>query len=92
MAHGVRRELGRDHEVDRPSVGLAQVEQAPQERLRQHALARVPLVRHRDELGLVVARAQLGDEVVREDLGAAADERHLRPADGDFHAVRATSA
>jgi hypothetical protein len=33
----------------------------------------------------VAARVQLGDEVVREDLGAAAREGHLRPADGDSH-------
>ena len=55
----VRRELRRDHEVDRAAVRLLEVEQPPEERLRQHPLAGVPLERHRDELGLVAALAQL---------------------------------
>ena len=40
MADRVRRELRRDHEVDRATVGLGQVEQTPEEGLREHALAR----------------------------------------------------
>ena len=56
MAHGVRRELRRDHRVDRPAVRLLEIEQPPEERLRQHALAGIPLERHGDELGLVPAR------------------------------------
>ena len=79
VADDVRRELRRDDEVDPPAVGLVEVEQPPEERLREHARARVPLERDRDEVGLVAARAQLVDELVGEDLGAAARERHLRP-------------
>ena len=40
VAHDVRRELRRDHEIDRRTVGLLEVEQPPEERLRQHPLAR----------------------------------------------------
>src|SRR5262249_59571411 len=50
-----------------------------------HRRTRVPLERHRDQVGLVAACAQLVDERVREDLGAATCEGHLRPADGDAH-------
>src|SRR5205823_11903612 len=42
MPHGVRRELRRDDELDRPAVRLLEVEQPPEERLRQDALARIP--------------------------------------------------
>ena len=48
-------------------------------------LARIPLVRHGDELRLVTVLAQRLHEPVREDLGAAALERHLRHADGEPH-------
>ena len=41
----------------------------------------------RDEVGVVPALAQLGDEVVGEDLDAAARERHLGAADGDSHVL-----
>ena len=88
MANRVRRELRRDHRVDRPPVRLLEVEQPPEERLREHALARIPLERHGDELRLVVARAQLRDEVVGEDLRAAALERHLRNADRELSPAR----
>ena len=81
----VRGELRREHEVDRPPVRLGQVEQAPEERLVEHARARVPLERNGDELGLVVAGAQLVDERVRHDLGAPANEGHLRRADRNSH-------
>jgi hypothetical protein len=91
MAHDVRRELRRDHEIDSAAVGLLQVEQPPDERLGQDALARVPLERHRDEVGVVVALAQLGDQVVGEDLDAAAGESDLWPADRDSQ-VLATMA
>ena len=87
----VRRELRRDHDVDRAAVRLLEVEQPPEERLRQHALARVPLERHGHELRLVAALAQLVDQALAEDLGASTDERHLGQADGDPH-VRATIA
>ena len=83
MADDVRRELRRDHEVDPAPVGLLEVEQPPDERLGQDALARVPLERHRDEVGVVAALAELGDQVVGEDLDAAAGEGDLWPADRD---------
>ena len=85
MTDCVRRKLGCDHEVDRPSVGLVEIEQPPQECLAQDALARVPLVGHRYQVDVVVPRAELGDEVIGEDLGAAVLERHLRRADCDPH-------
>src|SRR5439155_9731037 len=44
-----------------------------------------PLERHGDEIGFVIAFPELGDELVREDLGAPASEGHLGPADGDSH-------
>ena len=87
MPDRVGRELRRDHEVDRATVGLGQVEQTPEEGLREHALPGVPLVRHGDQVGLVSARPQLLDEVVGEDLGPTARERHLRRADGNSHAL-----
>ena len=62
------------------AVRLGQVEQPPEERLRQDALTRIPLERHRHDLRLVSARAELPHELVREDLGTAAGERHLRAA------------
>ena len=40
--------------------------------------AGIPLERHRDEVGLVAALAQLLGEALGEDLGAAAREWHLR--------------
>jgi hypothetical protein len=55
VPHEVRGELRRDHHVDRHAVGLLEVEHPPEERLRQHAGARVPLERDRDELGIVTA-------------------------------------
>jgi hypothetical protein len=85
VADGVRRELRRDRELDRASVRLLEVEQAPEERLREDALARVPLERDGHEVDLVRARTQLRHEIVGEDLRAAALERHLGGADGDPH-------
>ena len=70
----------------RPSASSRSSE-PPEEGLGEDALARIPLERHGDEVGLVPARAQLGDEVVGEDLDAAAGERHLRAADGDSQVV-----
>jgi hypothetical protein len=87
MPDDVGGELGRDHEVDASPVGLVEVEQAPEERLGQHPLSRIPLERDADEVGLVPASSELRDEVVREDLDAAARERDLRPADGDPQVV-----
>src|SRR5207247_9182271 len=82
-----RPELRRYHAVDLAPVRLVEIEEPPENRLAEHALARVPLVRHRHEVDRVVARAQLGDEIVSEDLGTAARKRHLRRADGDPHAA-----
>ena len=59
MAHAVRRELRRDHHVDRAAVRFGQVGEPPEERLAQHARARVPLERERDDVGLVAAPAKL---------------------------------
>ena len=55
VADDVRGELRRDHEVDPPAVRLLEVEQPPEERLGQHALARIPLERDADEVGVVAA-------------------------------------
>jgi len=93
VADDVRGELRRDHEIDRPSVDLVQVEQPPLERVLEHTRARVPLERHGDEIRLVPALVQLERESLREDLGAAPRERHLRRGDDDSHGrVRATIA
>src|SRR6185295_14498171 len=94
MTNGVRRKLRRDHEVDRAPVRLAQIEQPPEERLRKHALAGVPLVGNRDQIRLVAAFAQLAHEIVREDLCPTARERHLWRADRNPHdpASRGTRA
>ncbi len=62
-------------QVDRAPVRLGQIEEPPEERLVEDARPRVPLERDGDELGLVLALAQLVDELVREDLGAPANER-----------------
>jgi hypothetical protein len=85
VAHGVGGELRADHEVDRATVRLLEVDEAPEEGLGQDALARVPLERDGDERRFVAARAQLVGELLREDLGAAVCERHLGRADGDPH-------
>src|SRR5439155_24045709 len=85
MPDGVGRKLRRDDELDSASVGLAQIEQPPEERLGEHALARIPLVGDGDEIRLVTASTELADQIVREDLGPAALERHLRCANGDPH-------
>ena len=45
VADAVGRELRRDHAVDRPPVGLGQVDEPPEERLVEHARAGVPLER-----------------------------------------------
>ena len=81
----VRRELRRDDEVDRPAVRLVEVEHAPEECLGEHARPGIPLERDGDEVGVVPAGAELLDELVREDLGAAASEGHLGPEDRDPH-------
>ena len=85
MADEIRRELRGDHHVDPAAVDLVEVDHPPEERLGENASARIPLERNGDDVCLVTASAKLVDERVREDLGAAARERHLRPADGDPH-------
>src|SRR5713101_3360454 len=50
---------------------FVEIQEAPEERLREHALAGIPLERHRHELRLVPVLAERLDEAVREDLGAA---------------------
>ena len=83
MADDVRGELRRDHQVDAPAVRFLEVEQPPEERLRQDALAGIPLERHADEVGVVAAALELGDQVVGEDLDSAPGEGDLWTADGD---------
>jgi len=85
VADAVRGELRRDDDVDRSTVRLAQVHEAPEEGLREHPLTGVPLERERDEVRVVPARTELLDQVVGEDLGAAAGKGNLRPADRDPH-------
>ena len=77
----VGRKLRGDHQIDRPAVAFAQIEQPPRRGVRQDFFLRVPLERDADELGLVAARAQLPHELANVDLGAAVHERHLRFAD-----------
>jgi hypothetical protein len=91
VADDVGGELGRDHEVDRPPVGLLEVDEPPEERLGEHSRSGVPLERHGHERCFVAAGAQLVGELLREDLCATVRERHLGRADRDFH-VRARIA
>ena len=85
VADDVRGELRPDDDVDPAPVRLLEVEHPPEERLREDAGAGIPLERHRDEVRLVAPRPQLVHELVREDLGAAPGEGHLRPQDCDPH-------
>src|SRR4029079_18952354 len=85
MADEIRRELRGDHHVDPAAVDFVEVDHPPEERLRENTRAGIPLEGKRDDVRLVAARAKLVDERIREDLGAAACERHLRPAHGDPH-------
>jgi hypothetical protein len=81
----VRRELRRDDDVDGPAVRLVEVEHPPEERLGEHPRAGIPLERHRDEVCVVAARTELGDELVREDLGSPPREGNLGAEDRDAH-------
>ena len=83
MPREVGRELRRDDQVDRAAVALAQVEHPPGRGVRQDLLLRIPLERQRHPIGGDAARAQLGDQLLDQQLGAAAHERHLRLADQD---------
>jgi hypothetical protein len=78
-------ELRRDYEVDRSAVSLFEVDQPPEKGLREHPFSWIPLERNRDELSRVVPFPQLVNESLADDLGASADEGHLRRADGDPH-------
>ena len=75
MLDHVRRKLRRDHGVDRPAVRLLEVEKPPEERLGQHALARIPLERNGDELRLVPVLAQLVDDVGADEACTAGHDR-----------------
>ena len=85
MPHDVGGELRRHHHVDLLPVDLAQIDEPPEERLRQHSRARVPLERHGDEVRFVPSVPELRDELVGDDLGAATRERDLRPKNRDAH-------
>src|SRR5262249_7430082 len=62
-AREVGRKLRRDDEVDRPSVALAEIQQAPCGGMRQDLLLRIPLERDADELRLVSARDELAQQL-----------------------------
>jgi hypothetical protein len=88
VAHEVRRELRRDHQIDRPSVALAEIEQPPRGGVGKDLALRIPLERHADELRLVAAHGQLARELPHVNLGAAMYERHLGLTDdhgSDWH-------
>ena len=59
VAYEVGRELRRHDDVDSPAVRLVEVEQPPEERLREDARAGIPLERNGDEIGLVLPGAEL---------------------------------
>src|SRR5262249_26086195 len=91
MPNEIRRKLGRDDEVDLGSVRLLQVDETPQERLREDADARIPLERQRHEVGFVAPDTQLADETVREHLRPApraTGVQHFRPHNCDPHAPK----
>ena len=77
MAGEIRRELRRNHEIDRLSVALTQIDQTPRRRVRQHLAFRIPLERNADELGRVPVLLQLGDERSHQVLGTTPHERDL---------------
>ena len=81
VTHEVRRKLRRDHEIDRTSVALAEIEETPGSGVRENFALRVPLERHTDELGVVPLAMEFFDERAHVILGAATDERHLGFAD-----------
>ena len=83
VADEVGRELRGDHEIDRPPVALAEIEQPPGRGVGQDLFLRIPLERHAHELGVVAARVQLAHQLTDVHLGAAVHERHLRFTDDD---------
>ena len=83
MPRKIGRELGRDHQVDGAAVALAEVQQPPRRRMRQDLVLRIPLEGQRHPIGGDAARAQLSDQLLDEQLRAAAHQRNLRLADQD---------
>ena len=81
MPRQIGGELGGDHQVDRPAVALGEIEQPPGRGVRQDLLLRVPLERQRHPVGVEAAGPQLVDQLPHQQLGAAADQRHLGLAD-----------
>ena len=81
MPGEIGRKLGRDHQVDGAAVALAEIEQPPRRRMRQDLVFRIPFEGQRHPIGGDAARAQLGDELLDEQLRAAAHERNLGLAD-----------
>src|SRR5256714_843651 len=65
VPHDVGGELRPDHKVDRPPVSLLEVDEPPEEGLAEDARPWIPLERHGDERGEVVARVELADELLR---------------------------
>ena len=49
-------ELGRDDQIDRAAVALAEIEQTPRRRVRQDLFLRIPLERERHAIGRDAAR------------------------------------
>src|SRR5439155_14755599 len=88
----IRRELRGDDEIDRAPVRLVEIQESPEEGLRQNAGARIPLEGHGHELRLVATSAKLLDEPVGEDLRSSPGEGDLRTEDGDPHVRSARSA
>src|SRR5207244_10698661 len=72
MPNRVGGELRRDRQVDRASVGLAQVEQPPEESLGEDALSREPLVGNGDKVRLVPASAEIPAQIADEKLAPRA--------------------
>ena len=81
MTDEVGRELGGDHQIDRATVALAEIEQAPCCRLCQDFFLWIPLERHADQFGVVAALSEVVNQRTDERLRAAGDERHLGFAD-----------
>ncbi len=83
MLHEIRRELRRDHHVDRNPIRLRDLEKAPDQGLFHDVLNRIPFegdVHHVDQ---EPAGLQRGGELRRQDLGPADDEGRLHRADAD---------
>ena len=78
VTHEVGRKLRRDHEVDRPPVALAEIEQPPRRGVRENLLLGIPLEGNADELGVVPGVTQLADQLTNVKLGPALHEGHLR--------------